>query len=461
MQPGVDLAGNDFGNFKQPTKSGVKFEDLDGNGVRDAGEPGIADWPIELYKQGNQGFALEDSTTTDTNGAYSFGPLDPGTYRVCEGTGPAGYVQTFPNATTADPSNETITDQCPSPNIYGYEFTAKSGVDLEHNDFANVKVGTKSGVKFDDLNGNGVRDQGEPVIADWPISLYKQGAQGFTLEDSTTTNANGAYSFGPLDPGTYRVCEGTGPAGFVQTFPNVATPDPTGETITDQCAAPNVYGYEFTVESGSALVGNNFGNFKQPTKSGAKFDDVNGNGARDQGEPGIENWPIELYREDGNQAFQLVDTVDTDLSGAYSFGPLEPGTYRVCEGTGDGFTQTFPNAGTPDPTGEMITDQCPAPNVFGYEFTALSGANRSSNNFGNTHKSSPPPGPPVVPPTQIVPPVEVSAAVVTAQPTTTTHLAFTGTSSTWPMSIAGLLFVVTGALAVRVTRRRRKRSLLL
>jgi hypothetical protein len=586
VQPGVDLAGNNFGNFKKPTKSGVKFEDLDGNGMRDAGEPGIADWPIDLYKQGNQGFALEGSTTTDANGAYSFGPLDPGTYRVCEGS-VLGYTQTLPNAATPDPANETITDQCPSPNIYGYEFTAKSGVDLEHNDFANVKVGTKSGVKFDDLNGNGARDQGEPVIADWPIVLYKQGNQGFALEASTTTNANGAYSFGPLDLGTYRVCEGIGPTGYVQTFPNAGTPDPTGETITDQCPAPNLYGYEFTVESGTALVGNNFGNFKKPTKSGVKFDDVNGNGARDQGEPGIEGWSITLYREDGNQTFQVVDTKNTDQNGAYSFGPLDPGTYRVCEGAMAGWVQTFPNAGTSDPTGETITDQCPAPNVYGYQFTALSGANRSNNNFGNFEKPTksglkfddldgngvrdegepviadwpidlyrldgsnvfqpfgstttdqngaysfgpldpgtyrvcegtddgyqtfpnagtpdptgetitdecpspnihgyeftalsganrskndfgntrtppppppgpPPPGPPLVPPFQVVPPVEVRGAVVTAQPTTTTRTAFTGASSTWPLSIAGTLFVVTGTLAMRVARRRRKRLL--
>ena len=82
-------------------------------------------------------------------------------------------------------------------------------------------------------------------------------------------------------PGTYRVCEGTGPAGFVQTYPNAGTPLPAGETIINTCPAPNIWGYEFTVAGGDALTGDDFGNFQSATKSGMKFNDVNGNGVKD------------------------------------------------------------------------------------------------------------------------------------------------------------------------------------
>ena len=38
--------GNDFGNYQNATKSGMKFHDLNADGVKDAGEPGLAGWTI-------------------------------------------------------------------------------------------------------------------------------------------------------------------------------------------------------------------------------------------------------------------------------------------------------------------------------------------------------------------------------------------------------------------------------
>ena len=138
---------------------------------------------------------------------------------------------------------------------------AQSRVNLTTNDFGNFNQPTKSGLKFEDTDGSGVQDPGEPVIPNWPINLLKRDANNvFQPSGSVNTDVNGAYSFGPLGPGTYRVCEGTGPASFVQSFPNGGTPNPPGETITNQCAAPNTFGYEFTVQSGVNLTGNNFGN---------------------------------------------------------------------------------------------------------------------------------------------------------------------------------------------------------
>src|SRR2546426_7780858 len=41
--------------------------------------------------------------------------------------------------------------------------------------------GTKSGVKFNDLNANGVKDVGEPGLAGWTISAYTDGNGDGTL----------------------------------------------------------------------------------------------------------------------------------------------------------------------------------------------------------------------------------------------------------------------------------------
>ena len=63
--------------------SGVKFNDLNANGVRDVGEPGLANWRIYIDKNLNGVFdAGERSALTNVFGQYSINNLAPGTYRV-------------------------------------------------------------------------------------------------------------------------------------------------------------------------------------------------------------------------------------------------------------------------------------------------------------------------------------------------------------------------------------------
>ena len=89
-----------------------------------------------------------------------------------------------------------------------------------------------------------------------------------------------------MTAGTYYVVEDC-PTGWIQTFPN-----------TDKDTATCDY-YTINVTSGFNELDNDFGNFKLGTKAGMKFDDVNGNGAKDAGDPGISNWTITLWTENG------------------------------------------------------------------------------------------------------------------------------------------------------------------
>src|SRR5262249_36360859 len=74
---------------------GIKWNDLNGNGVRDAGEPGLQGWVITLSNG--------QTTTTDAQGHYYFTDLVPGTYTVSEmhlsrwmQTAPAGIGSYMP-----------------------------------------------------------------------------------------------------------------------------------------------------------------------------------------------------------------------------------------------------------------------------------------------------------------------------------------------------------------------------
>ncbi|VVB84177.1 SdrD B-like domain protein [uncultured archaeon] len=107
LKPGENMMNADFGNFNGslgiPEISGMKFNDSNGNGKKDPGEAGLADWLIKL----NDSFGNTLTTITDSNGNYTFhlsdtdGGIGAGSnlrglnYTVAEVLKP-GWTQTFP-----------------------------------------------------------------------------------------------------------------------------------------------------------------------------------------------------------------------------------------------------------------------------------------------------------------------------------------------------------------------------
>ena len=98
----------DFGNRSIPSElHGTVWNDLDGDGTRDAGEPGLAG--VTIYLDENNDGQLDpdelstvtvadnpDTSTVDEVGMYIFSGLQAGTYRVAEVIR-NGWIQTSPN----------------------------------------------------------------------------------------------------------------------------------------------------------------------------------------------------------------------------------------------------------------------------------------------------------------------------------------------------------------------------
>ncbi len=101
--------------------------------------------------------------------------------------------------------------------------------------------GSVCGVKYNDTDGDGVKDPGEVGLPDWAITLAYTGAAGpATL--TTTTDINGAYCFANLAGGvTYTVSE-VQQSGWMQTAP----------------ATPGTYTVPLT--AGESVTGRDFGN---------------------------------------------------------------------------------------------------------------------------------------------------------------------------------------------------------
>ncbi|MBM4166181.1 MAG: T9SS type A sorting domain-containing protein [Ignavibacteria bacterium] len=282
---GSVFSGKDFGNFQHPVIGGMKFNDINGNGIKEENESGLANWKIKISGPEN------DSMFTDAGGNYLFSDLSAGTYTISE-VQQNGWTQTYPLSTT-------------------YTVSLSSGVNTTGKDFGNFKLGTISGILFNDYNGNGIREGGESGIVSWKIYLYK--TDTLTLIDSAITSDEG-YTFANVTVGTYYVREKV-QSGWMQTSAH-----PSAIIIT----------------SGTNSASNNFGNFQLGNIGGMKFSDANGNGAKDVGEIGLQNWVIKI-------SGQKNDSVITDANGNYLFSGLSAGTYTVSEVAQSGWTQTMPS----------------------------------------------------------------------------------------------------------------------
>lgn len=251
--------------YENASVSGIKFNDLNANGTKDAGEPGIPNWKIYISGITN------DSIFTNAEGRYKFENLWPGNYTISEEL-KSGWLQTYPTQNA-------------------YNLLLDFSQHETDKDFGNFKYGTISGVQFDDLNGNGIKDSGEPGLQGWKI--YMTGSK----VDSVLTGVNGLYNFGNLNLGSYTVTDEFR-IGWHQTKPVPA----------------NHYTINIT-QSGDSGMNRDFGKFKLGLISGKIFTDLNHNGTLDSGEPGVADMRVDLrgINPVNNQA--IITTAD----GIYSF----------------------------------------------------------------------------------------------------------------------------------------------
>ncbi|MDD4650878.1 MAG: SdrD B-like domain-containing protein, partial [Methanothrix sp.] len=96
----IDLSASDAADTNFANKltsfsiSGMKYNDLDGNGVND-GEPGMGDWKIALSGTLEGNSAVQKEATTASDGSYKFENLTAGTYTITE-VEQSGWVRTAP-----------------------------------------------------------------------------------------------------------------------------------------------------------------------------------------------------------------------------------------------------------------------------------------------------------------------------------------------------------------------------
>lgn len=190
--------------------------DADKDGVRDAGESGVAGATVRLV---NAAGTVIATTTTDANGNYKFSDVAPGTYSV-QVVPPAGSGLVF---TTQNAGSDDNADSDVDASGATATFTVASGQNRTDIDAGLKDPGTAAigDTVWIDADKDGVLDGGEAGAAGVEVKLLN--ASG-TVIATTTTDANGKYSFTGLNAGSYSVHFGT-LAGFGYTTAGAAADD--------------------------------------------------------------------------------------------------------------------------------------------------------------------------------------------------------------------------------------------
>ncbi|MCI0685450.1 MAG: carboxypeptidase regulatory-like domain-containing protein, partial [Gemmataceae bacterium] len=195
LASGTSGQNNNFGELNPARLAGFVYADANNNGVKDGGEAPIAGATITLSGTDDLG-AVSKTATTDASGLYHFTNLRPGSYQLSE-TQPSGYLDGKDAIGTQGgfAGNDQLTN-----------IALAQGTNGEHNNFGELPAAELSGFVYIDSSKNGVKDADESGISGVTITLTGNNDVG-AVNTTAVTNANGAYKFANLRPGTYTLTE--------------------------------------------------------------------------------------------------------------------------------------------------------------------------------------------------------------------------------------------------------------
>ena len=262
------------------------------------------------------------------------------------------YASLFVTVTlNADTDGKTLTNTAAFVNPPEYDL-----VPGNNSSSASITVKHRlSGKVYYDANESSSFDNGEDPFKDITVELL--GADGSVVA-TTTTDADGNYSFTGLDAGTYTVK--VTKAGDIAELTQTEDPDGTKDNASGA----------ITLNADNPVRENiNFGYIKKHAISGNVYLDQNRDKTKNTGDIDLSGVTVNLLDKDGN----VVGTTTTDKDGNYSFTGLNDGTYTVqVDKTGKlaDKEQTEDPSGKADSRSQAITFTRPDPDVtnvnFGY-----------------------------------------------------------------------------------------------
>ena len=165
--------------------TGSVYADINGNGSRDVGEPGLGNVTVVL--SAGSGEFVAQTATTAADGTYSFGNVPAGKSSVA--------VLPAPGTSAVGSATGVVTVAPADASVAGPAIGLRTS-------------GRASGVVFTDLNGNGKQDASEPGYAGATVSLDLN-VDGTTEFTATSTDGTGAFAFNNLPDGVHKLTVAT------------------------------------------------------------------------------------------------------------------------------------------------------------------------------------------------------------------------------------------------------------
>lgn len=320
----------DFGIRGAGSIGDLVWNNLDGDLIRDLGEPGIDGvrlnliWDVNgngVYDAGVDTIINSITTTTvgGVAGSYRFDNLlggAYGNYLVQIDPTNFGPGQVFDNGSTVSYEK----DDKPAVGFNGTSSVTLgvNEVDLAVDFGVTGPTGSVGDRVWYDINGNGVQESNEPGIAGVIVYIDQNGnGKRDAFEAFAKTDANGNYLIRGLVDGNYtiRVVTSTLPAGAIQTFDD------------DGLSTRNAS--EFDIVASGNRRDQDFGYRGSATLGDRIWHDADGDGIQDGGEEGISGITVKLYWDangngilDGKEGVTPLLTTTTDGNGNYRFGNL-------------------------------------------------------------------------------------------------------------------------------------------
>lgn len=306
------------------------WRDLDGDGVQDDGEPGVAGVTVLIGAPGvdlGNGAGAPSNDVTDASGYYLFEGLHASasyTVMVDAATLPGGT-----GTLTWDFDDRTLPVTTPHTAAVPIVVDATDGSDtILDADFGYTLLSVIRGTLWHDLDRDAwpAPEDGEPRLDSVLVRLYA--ADGTTVLATTNTAADGTFSFYGCTGGTY-VVETVTNTGALATGEWTRSYDTDGITNSaDRVAVELADGGEASADFSYFLNG-------ALTVGDTLFFDMDGNGAQDTGDQGIANVTVHLYKDEDLDGLVTpgvdahVASVSTDADGFYQFTGLSAGNYQA------------------------------------------------------------------------------------------------------------------------------------
>jgi subtilisin-like proprotein convertase family protein len=289
---------------------GVVWNDENADGIFDDDELGLPNWTVFIDENNN---GVLDTALPQTVASLNI-PLEINDYTaqksqlLFQGIKSIADVDVTVNITHTFDSDVNVYLTSPS----GTRIELFTDIGLDGQNFTNTTLDDEATVSitaglapftgsfrpeqalsaFDGEDANGIwilevtddATQDNGILHDWSLTIT--GSEQFT-----TTNAQGQYTFDDLIPGQYDIREVL-QTGWTPTL----TPPPV--TVT---SGAEIRFIDFGNTQGAVVVNDG-------TIEGQKWNDLNGDGIKDPGEPGLEGWTI-YFDSNNNHQFDSAATL--------------------------------------------------------------------------------------------------------------------------------------------------------